>query len=131
MENTAKIHIMGAAAVLVSGVKLDDWKRVKKYAPEALKIVDENGDAVFRITPGEGGGSVDEHGICWGTYTSEEGCATVTVLLDDDVEDKKAAIVDVMGTAILDLMELEKKIPSVLDEIRQKEQAVEACITVV
>ena len=40
MENTAKIVILGAAAVLVSGVKLEDWKLVEKYAPEMMKIVD-------------------------------------------------------------------------------------------
>ena len=31
MENTAKLYIMGAAAVLVSGVKLEDWKHLYKY----------------------------------------------------------------------------------------------------
>ena len=38
------VDITGACAVLVSDVTLEDWKRVEKYAPEALKIVDEEGE---------------------------------------------------------------------------------------
>ena len=39
-NNMARIYILGVVAVLVSGVKLEDWKRAEKYAPETLKIPD-------------------------------------------------------------------------------------------
>lgn len=30
LENTVKIYMMGAAAVIVSGVKMEDWKLAEK-----------------------------------------------------------------------------------------------------
>ena len=131
MENTAKIVILGAAAVLVSGVKLEDWELVQKYAPEALKRMDEDGEPRFRVMAWQGAGSVNEYGICWGTYVSDEGNATVTVLIDEDVNDKKAAVMDIMGSALMDLMDIEKEIPGVIAEIREKQAALESHISVV
>ncbi len=131
MENTAKIYIMGAAAVLVSGRSLEDWKKVEKYSPEALKIVNEEGEIVFTIKTGEGGGSVTDEGICWGNYTGVDGNATVTTPLDDDITDKKAAVMDIMGSAILDLMDLEKELPDLLEKIGEKEKEIEAQIVMI
>ena len=96
MENKAKIVILGAAAVLVSGVKLEDWKLVEKHMPDALLITGQDGEPVFRVAACFGGGSVNQYGICWGSHTGEEGQATVTVLLDEGVEDKRAAVTDIM-----------------------------------
>ena len=129
MEEKAKIVILGAAAVLVSGVKLEDWKLVEKYAPEALKIADEEGEDRFLIASRPGAGSVNKYGICWGTYLSDEGCATVTVLIDEDVEDKKAAVMDIMGSALMDLQEIEENIPAVVADIREKLEKIEAHIS--
>ena len=131
MENTAKVYIIGAAAVLVSGVKLEDWKRVEKYAPETLKIVDDDGEPVFKVASSEGGGSVNHFGVAWGTYTSDEGYATVTTLLDDDIENKKEAVMDIMGSALLDLREIEQQIPEILENISAKEKEIESCISII
>lgn len=130
MENTARIYIIGAAAVLVSGVKLEDWKLVEKHAPEMMKMVDENGETVFRVACGDDGGSATQDGICWGHHTSEDGCATVTALLSKDIEDKRQAVSDIMGSALLDLLELEKEIPDTLVKIREDLQKADALITV-
>ena len=131
MENTAKVYIVGAAAVLVSSVKLEDWKRVEKYAPETLKIVDDNGEPVFKVASSEGGGSVNHFGVAWGTYTSDEGYATVTTLLDDDIENKKEAVMDIMGSALLDLRDIEQEIPGILEDIAAKEKEIESCISII
>ena len=128
MEKTAKVYIMGAAAVLVSGVKLEDWKLVERYAPEALKIVDDNGEPVFRIAVGDGGGSVNKDGICWGTHASEEGYATVTVILDEEVEDRKEAVSSVMGSALLELIDMEKEMPGLLEQIHAQQERIESLI---
>jgi len=117
MEKEAKIYIMGAAAVLVSGVKLEDWEKAERYASDRLKIMDENGESSFFIRTGGGGGTVTEYGISWGSYTSVEGHATVTVLLDEDVENKREAVMDIMGNALLKLMEMEKALPEILEQI--------------
>jgi len=127
MENKARIHILGAAAVLVSTVKLEDWKLVEKYTPEALQIEDENGDPVFRIMTGAHTGTVNHYGIVWGNYPGEEGEATVTVLLDDEIEDKKAAVMDIAGTALLNLIRIEESLPEVIAEIHEKQKEIETC----
>ena len=127
-DNAAHIDLTGAAAVLVSDVKLEDWQRVEKYAPEALKIVDEEGEVVFKVMTCCCTGSVDKNGVCFGTYTNEGGLATVTVLMDDDVEDRLQAIKDVAGQALLDLNEIEKDIPTLLKDINDKEAEIEKLI---
>ena len=127
IDNAAHIDISGASAVLVSDIALEDWERVEKYAPEALKIVDEEGDPVFMVKTGTGGGSINKFGVCFGSYTNT-GKATVTVLLDEDVDDKLAAVKDIVGTALLDLNEIEKELPDVLKEINDKEAEIEKLI---
>lgn len=128
IDNAAKVEISGASAVLVSEVKLDDWKRVEKYAPDMMKIVDEDGDPVFKVKTSDGSGSVNEYGVCFGSYTNEGGLATVTVLLDDDIEDKLVAVKEIMGSALLDLNEIEKEIPNVLKDITEKEAEIDKLI---
>lgn len=129
IDNAAHVDISGASAVLVSDVALDDWKRVEKYAPEMLKIVEEEtGDPLFKICCGEGGGSINEYGVCFGSYTNEGGKATVTVLLDDDIEDKTVAVKEIMGSALLDLNDIEKELPGVLKDIADKEAEIEKLI---
>ncbi len=129
MENRTKVYIMGAAAVVVSGTKLEDWKLVEKYAPEALQIVSEEGEPLFRIETASGTGSMNRYGVAWGAHTGEDGSATVTILFDDDVEDKKEAVLDVIGTALLDLQEVEERLPEVIEEIHGNIQKMESYIT--
>ena len=129
MENTARIHILGAAAVIVSTVKLEDWKLAEKYAPEKLIKRDENGEPVFKVMTGACTGSVNHYGVVWGNYPTEEGLATVTLLLDEDIGDKKEAVMDVAGSALLDLTEIEKEMPEVIREIQEKKHEIEIRIT--
>lgn len=129
MENTARIHMMGGAAIVVSSIKLEDWKLAEKYAPEALTITDDDGDPAFRVMTGAGAGSISKYGVVWGAYRSEEGNATVTVLLDEDLDDPKAAVMEIAGSALLDLIEMEQTLPDVLSSVREKMQKIESCIT--
>ena len=129
MDNAAHVDISGASAVLVSDVTLDDLKRVEKYAPEALKIVDDDSnETLFKVQTVSGGGSVNKYGVCFGSYTNEGGKATVTVLLNSDLVDKIAAVRDTMGTALLDLNKIEAIIPEVLADIAAKEAEINALI---
>ena len=129
MENTVKIHILGAAAVIISSVKLEDWKLAEKYAPEKLKKLDEKGEPVFRVMTGSGTGSVNRYGVVWGNYPTEEGNATVTILIDEDVEDRKKAVMEAAGPAVLELYELEKTMPGILEGIREKTREMESRIS--
>ena len=128
IDNAAHIDLTGAAAVLVSDVALEDWKRVEKYAPEMLKIVDDDGDVLFKVATCCCTGSINKNGVCFGSYTNEGGKATVTILLDDEVEDRLQAVKDVAGQALLDLNAIEKEIPNVLNEIKDKEAEIDQLI---
>ena len=131
MEHKIKVHIMGAAAVVVSGIKLEDWELAEKYAPEALKIMNGEGEPVFKVETAKGTGSMNHYGVCWGAgYPTEEGFATVTILIDDEVENKKDAVMDVIGSALLDLAEIENRMPGILEEIREKTKKIGTRITV-
>jgi len=128
IDNAAHVDISGASAILVSDVTLEDWERVQKYAPEALKIVDEDGNAVFKVKTSEGAGSVNEYGVVFGTYMNDGGKATVTVLLGENVDDKKAAVKDIMGSALIDLNSIEKELPTILKDIDEKEAEIDKLI---
>ena len=125
MENLVKVHLLGAAAVVVSTVKQEDWELAEKYAPEALKIMDENGEPVFKVMTGSGTGSINRYGVVWGNYPDEEGRATITILLDEDVENRKEAVMEVAGSALMELTDLESRMPEILAGIREKQQQME------
>lgn len=129
IDNAAKVIISGASAVVESDITLSDWEKVAKYAPEMLKIVDEDGDTLFRVMSGSGAGSINEYGVCFGEHTNEGGKATVTLLFDTEVEDKVQAFKDIAGSALLDLTEIEKEIPDVLVDIAEKEAKIDELIS--
>ena len=129
IDNAAKVQISGASAVLVSDVALADWEKVEKYAPELLKIVDEDGDVLFKVMTGRGTGSVNEYGVCFGEHTNDGGKATVTFLFDAEVADKVQAVKDIAGNALLDLNEIEATIPDIMGEIAEKEAKIAELIS--
>lgn len=129
IDNAANITLAGSAAVVTSAVSLEDLKRVEKFAPEALKIVDEEGETVFKVCTRENSsGSINKYGVVFGSVVNHEGKATVTVVIDPEIEDKREAVKDMMGAAILDLNTIEKELPEVLKDIAEKEKEIEGCI---
>lgn len=131
MDEKVKVYIMGRAAVIVSSVALKDWQLVEKYAPEALKVVDEEGNTVFTVRTESGPGRCVKEGIVWGEAAEPDGKATITILIDDDIENRQEAVMDICGSALLDLMTIEKEMPNLLKEIREKLEEIESCITVI
>lgn len=131
IDNAARINVSGCAAVVVSDVKLDDWKRIAKMDPDSLALIDEETEEVmFRVCTGEGPGSMNENGVMFGTAVDGEGKATVTILLDPQAEDKLEMIRDSVGRALLDLNALEAEVPTILEQINEMEKQINDCITV-
>jgi len=52
----------------------------------------------------------------------------VTVLLDDELEDKVGAVKEMMGSALLELNAIEAEIPNVLKDIDEKEAEIDKLI---
>ena len=50
------------------------------------------------------------------------------MLLDEDIEDKIQAVKDTVGSALIDLNEIENEIPNVLKDIEEKEAEIDKLI---
>lgn len=130
----AKIVTLGDAAVLTSAVKLEDYKKVKKYRPKALVLMggDDEKEEVFRVGVVNGAGSLTKFGVEFGKETHDDKkLACLTVQMEDigDCDIKKFAA-DKFGPALILLNKIEEKIPDVLKEIADEEAAVLELITV-
>ena len=129
IDNAAKLVIAGAAAVLTSDVKLEDWKRIQEMSGESLTLVDEDDEPFFKVSVGEGPGAASEYGIEFADETTnQDGKATVTVLLDPTAEDKVGLVKKKIGPALLNLIELEKEVPNILKEIEDMEKQIDQAI---
>ena len=125
MDNAVSVTAHGANAVLESGVDLKDWKRIQTYMPEALKILDEDNNVIFKVMVATGKGSADSNGVVFGDYTDNDK-ATVTLPLKP--EKKKEQIRDMLGTALLRLNELEAQVPEFLKTIDEREKTIDGFI---
>ncbi len=131
MEDINKVYIIGAVVIITSHIKLEDWKQVETYMPEALWLMDDNGEPTFRVSCGEGMGLVMDCGIEWGTHTTENGCATVTLLLDEGIKDKVEAVNEIAGQALARLSKVEKRIPRVLEQLEGEDTIIPAACFIV
>lgn len=130
----AKIKVVGDAAFITSAVSLEDLKTVRKYRPETLVLKDDEGEPVFALSVKEGGdGSVGKYGI---TFTKEardeNGSAQITICCDfsgnsDEVRDK---VVDLYGSALINLGRIEERIADAIDDINDERRAVERQVEV-
>ena len=127
-EEKVKVYIVGCVAVIVSTVALEDWRLVERYAPKKLTVVDEDGNTVFTVRTDCGGGRCTHDELVWGEAADENGKATITILLDTDIDNKREAVMDICGSAILDLIEIEKEMPNFVKEIHEAQEKIESCI---
>ena len=131
MENTARIHILGCAAVVVSVVKLEDWKLIEKHAPEALTVRDEAGNVTFRVTTSDGPGRLEKDHAEFSRMTTPDGYATITVLLDPEMKNPTQTVQDKLGGAMLELVGMEKIVPEILGGVQQRIGEIQSLIKVV
>ena len=59
----AKLSIMGDTVQITTELTKETIKRVSNYAPEALKLFDEEGNEIFGV--GIGNASYSKYGICF------------------------------------------------------------------
>lgn len=128
-NNTAGIQVLGCAAVVVSAVTLEDWKLIEKHAPDALTIADEQGNTVFRVTTDNGPGCLVKDHAEFGASVTQDGRATITILLDPDNEDKMGMVRDVLAGPLMDLIEIEKLVPGLKEEVQGKLEEAESRIS--
>lgn len=122
----AKIKTLGASVVVVSSVKLEDLKKLKKYDPEALILHggEDGKDELFRIGLTNGKGSLGEYGAEFSPAV-QDGYATITIDRDDLTKELTAdAVCDQYGVALAMLIELEAQIPEALAKAEARRAAV-------
>lgn len=133
MDNAAAIKIVGGVAVIESALKLEDIKKLAKYRPAALSLFEGTGkdkEEVFAIGAGRGYGSISTFGASFGSHTTTDGKATITIEIPEGTEDPKAYIADKVGVAILNLNKVEAQFEAANADIDQEIAAINANITV-
>ncbi len=120
-----RVAIIGGALALTSSLKVEDIGILTKYAPDALRVKDEEGNDVFAVTYNEGNPSINNKGIVFsGTSLTGEGNATLTVNIDTEgetgVEAIKDAVADIIAVPAKYLAEIEAAAPAVLADVAEK-----------
>jgi len=132
-DNAAAIKVVGGVAVIESGAKLADIKKLAKYRPAALSLFEGTGKEkteVFKVGAGAGNGSISKYGVSFGSATTTDGKATVTMMIPEGTADPKAWVKEAVGVAILNLNKVEAQFAAATDEIDEEIAEIEANITV-
>lgn len=133
-DNAASIKIAGSACVVESAAKLEDIKLLEKFRPNALKLFEGEGsnkEVVFAVgSVKAGSGSINAYGASFGTATTANGKATITMMVPEGTEDPKAWAADKIGVAILQLGKVEQQFAAAIEDTKKEQAAVNECITV-
>lgn len=132
MDNAAgpKIILMGSAAVVKSGYKLDQWKKALKFEPD-LGIYDDNDEKTFGVFVEEGPGSLNSNGVVFSDVANEDGYAVATILVDPTQENKKEFVLDQIGLGLHNLKMLENSLDEVIRDAEKYEQEINEMVETV
>ena len=133
-DNAATIKIVGSVAVVESSAKLETIKNLQKYRPNALKLFEGTGaqkEEVYAVCAApRGTGSINRYGTSFGTSTTEDGRATVTIMIPEGTADAKKWVKEEVGVSILNLNKVEEQFAAANEEITAELAAIEANIAV-
>ena len=121
----AKVTIMGDIVQIKTDLTKDEVERVKAFAPEALKLCDEEGNEVFAI--GIGDASYSKYGIC---FCSEDSEGKLFMSTDNPVTDhsdagaEKLEVTKYFAGIINKLTFIEKNVESAKEALEEMEAAV-------
>ena len=128
----AKTKIFGDSGVITSRIKLAELKNGAKYAPKALTLMggEDGKEELFKIMVGKSGaGPINAWGASFAPATRDhEGKATITMMVPAAVEKAKEWVVEEFGGALMNLAEVEKTLPAVIEKIAADKKAVEDSI---
>ena len=126
----AKIKLMGDHLAIVSAMKLDELKTIKRRKPEALKLKDDKGEkTVFAVDVDTYEGSLSKFGIVFASQEVVGGRAIYTMPAPsaDSVEVRKY-INENLGTVVFDLNKVEAQCVAAFDTITTEEAAIATMI---
>lgn len=128
-DSAAQATILGSSCVVKSTLTPEQISRVKEMHPEALEMYDKNDEMVFKLDIDETSpGSISKYGACFGNAKSQDGKATITVVIDPTVEDTVGLVREKIGRALLYLKDMEEQIAETLPEMDREEEEVRSMI---
>ena len=129
-DNAAQAIVVGSACVVKSTMTPDEIKQMKKLHPEALVMYDETDEPMFAIDIDEEvPGSINVNGACFGKATSDDGKATITVVLDPTAEDPVDLVYEKLGKALDNLDKMEKKIAEIVPGLQEEDRRIRGMIS--
>ncbi len=124
-----KAVVMGCACVIFSSLTPDEIKRFKTFHPEALNAVDDEGDTSFSIDIDDGPGQITSEGATFSRVTSANGKATITILIDPEIDDPMNTVKERIGGPLMSLIEIEEQLTEMLPKLDEEEKAISQQIT--
>ena len=132
-DNAATAKVSGSACVITSALKREDLELVTKYRPEELFLYEGEGkekEPVFGVgLTDKSAGNINKSGAEFGPATSQDGYATITLLIDPEETNVAAMLEDKIGPGLLKLDQIEAHIPTVLEAIKADQEKVREHIT--
>lgn len=125
--------VVGGALVITSSATPDEIATIRKYRPNALKLMEGEGahkEQIFMIGLEDGPGSINKFGAMYSKRTDKYGKATITINIPEEEENPKAWAEEMLGVSILHLRKTEKQFAAMLDDVKQEKAAVAAAISV-
>jgi len=114
----AKVFLVGSTFTMVSDLLVEDIKDAMKYAPEALQIVDEEGEVEFALGYGASG-SIGKYGVCFDAETNDgSGKACITEPLPAGCKNAIDYIVDKVGPIRSKICQIEAALPAALEAVK-------------
>ena len=118
----------------MSDLKKEDLDLVKKYRPEELVLYKGEGkekEPVFAVGVSRySDGHLSRNGAEFGTATTADGNATITIPVDPTEGNFAVKLEDAIGVALLKIDEIEAKIPAIMEEIHAEQARVREHITI-
>lgn len=129
-DNAATVTVIGECAVITSGLKLKDIETAEKYRPEALMLLDEDGEPEYAInTDAKSSGSINKVGATFSKTTDADGHPTITLQVER-TEKIKEQVVEKIGLALLKLNKIEENFGAQLDAINADKAKIEDLIEI-
>lgn len=128
----AKMKVMGDMIQLSTDLTKDELERVKNFAPEALKLFDNEGNEVFGV--GIGDASYSKYGICFCSETAEGKMFMTTnnpVTDHSDPAKEREEIVRYFAPIINKLQAVEANVAAVRESLDALEASVQDAVTFV
>ena len=125
----SKIYIVGTSVTITSAIMLEDLKRLEKFNPDALKLVDpETKEETFRVASKSSG--ISSYGISF-NETDAAGRATMTQLIPGPASKRTEYVVENFGKSLMNFDKVEAQVIEALSTLSQEQSRLAAAITVV